>query len=67
MITFREGVSARELAFKLREGDPSIWVETSMTGEDSVNRIGIAIDSLLEGEEEEIVAAIKALLKRAAD
>ena len=67
MITFREGVSARELAFKLREGDPSIWVETSMTGDDSVNRIGIAIDSLLEGEEEEIVAAVKALLKRAAD
>jgi L-seryl-tRNA(Ser) seleniumtransferase len=59
MITFQEAVSARELAFKLREGDPSIWVETSMTGDDSVNRIGIAIDSLLEGEEKEIVGAIK--------
>ena len=59
MITFQGTVSARELAFKLREGDPSIWVETSMTGDDSVNRIGIAIDSLLEGEEKEIVGAIK--------
>ena len=66
MITFREGVSARELAYKLREGDPSIWVETSMTGNDSVNRIGIAIDSLLEGEEKDIVEAIKGLLKRRA-
>ncbi len=64
MITFRVGVSARELAYKLREGDPSIWVETSMTGDDSVNRIGIAIDSLLEGEEGEIVEAIKGLLKK---
>jgi hypothetical protein len=64
MITFRDGVSARELAYKLREGDPSIWVETSMTGDGSVNRIGIAIDSLIEGEEGEIVVAIKGLLKK---
>jgi L-seryl-tRNA(Ser) seleniumtransferase len=63
MITFQKAVSARELAFKLREGGPSIWVETNMTGDDSVNRIGIAIDSLLEGEEKEIVGAIKTYLR----
>jgi len=63
MITFREGISARKLAYRLREGNPSIWVETSMTGDDSVNRVGIAIDSLLEREEEEIVGAIQTILR----
>lgn len=62
MITFDDSVSAQELAFNIRKGDPSIWVETSMTGDTSLNQIGIAIDSLLEDEEEEIVTAIKALL-----
>jgi L-seryl-tRNA(Ser) seleniumtransferase len=64
MITFSQEISARELAFSLREGDPSIWVETSMTGDDSVNRIGIAIDSLLEGDEREIVDLIQAILRK---
>ena len=62
MITFDDSVSAQELAFNLRKGDPSIWVETSMTGDTSLNQIGIAIDSLLEDEEEEIVTAIKELI-----
>ncbi len=57
MVTFDDTVSARDLAFKLRELDPSIWVETSMTGKHD-NRIGIAFDCLNEYEEEEIVEAI---------
>jgi seryl-tRNA(Sec) selenium transferase len=63
MIAFDEGVSARGLAFSLREGDPSIWVETSMTGDDSDNRIGIAVDSFQKGEEEVIVSAIQETLQ----
>ena len=59
MIHFDERISARDLAFDLRRGDPSIWVETSMTGDASVNRIGIAIDSLGEGEEKVIVSTLK--------
>jgi len=59
MIHFDERISARDLAFDLRRGDPSIWVETSMTGDALVNRIGIAIDSLGEGEEKAIVSALK--------
>ena len=59
MIHFDERISARDLAFDLRRGDPSIWMETSMTGDPSVNRIGIAIDSLGEGEEKVIVSTLK--------
>ena len=61
MVSFDETVSARDLAFKLRELDPSIWVETSMTAEQD-NRIGIAFDCLNEYEEEEIVEALKKML-----
>jgi hypothetical protein len=35
--------------FSPRKGDPSIWVETSTTGDGSDKRIGIAVDSLREG------------------
>lgn len=49
------------VALRLRELDPSIWVETSMTGKKD-NRIGIAFDSLKEGEEKEIVEALKVML-----
>ena len=59
MISFDDRISARDLAFELRKGDPSIWVETSMTGDASVNRIGIAIDSLGEDEEKVIVSTLK--------
>lgn len=58
MITFDETVSAREVAFDLRKLDPSIWVETSMRGEID-NKIGVAFDCLNEGEEKEIVKALK--------
>jgi L-seryl-tRNA(Ser) seleniumtransferase len=61
MVTFDETVDARDLAFKLRELDPSIWVETSMTGAKD-NRIGIAFDCLNEYEEEEIVEAVRKIL-----
>jgi len=61
MVTFDDTVSARDLAFRLRELDPSIWVETSMTGEQD-NRIGIAFDCLNQYEEEEIVEAVKKML-----
>lgn len=64
MVTFNDSVSARELAFKLRELDPSIWVETSMTGKRD-NRIGIAFDCLNAGEEKEIVEALREMLPRA--
>ena len=59
MISFDDRISTRDLAFDLRKGDPSIWVETSMSGDASVNRIGIAIDSLGEGEEKVIVSTLK--------
>jgi uncharacterized pyridoxal phosphate-dependent enzyme len=61
MISFDDTVSARDLAFRLRELDPSIWVETSMTGQQE-NRIGIAFDCLNDYEEEEIVEAVKKML-----
>ena len=61
MITFDETVSARKIAFDLRKLDPSIWVETSMLGEID-NRIGVALDCLNEGEETEIVVALKEML-----
>ena len=61
MVTFEETFSAHDLAFKLRELDPSIWVETNMTGAQD-NRIGIAFDCLNEFEEEEIVEAVKKML-----
>ena len=61
MVTFDDTVSARDLAIRLRELNPSIWVETSMTGMQD-NRIGIAFDCLNEYEEEEIVEAIKKML-----
>ncbi len=61
MVAFDESISARELAFNLRKLDPSIWVETSMTGKMD-NRIGIAFDCLNEGEEKEIVDALRARL-----
>ena len=59
MISFDDRISARDLAFELRKGDPSIWVETSMTGDASANRIGIAIDSLGDDEEKVIVSTLK--------
>ena len=62
MITFLPSISGHELALNLREGDPSIWVETSMTGDKSLNQIGIAVDSLQDGEETLIVSAIKEAL-----
>ncbi len=46
-----------------QKGDPSNWVETSMTGDGSDNMIGIAVDSLREGEEEVIVSAIREMLR----
>lgn len=61
IVTFDQSISARDLAFSLRKLDPSIWVETSMTGKMD-NRIGIAFDCLNEGEEKEIVDALKAEL-----
>lgn len=61
MVTFDDSISARELAFSLRKLDPSIWVETSMTGKRD-NRIGIAFDCLNPGEEKEIVEALRAKL-----
>jgi len=60
MATFKDSISARDLAFSLRLLDPSIWVETSMTGKRD-NRIGIAFDCLNAGEEEEIVEALRAM------
>jgi L-seryl-tRNA(Ser) seleniumtransferase len=62
MITFDDRISARELAFDLRRGDPSIWVETSMTGDTSLNQIGIATDSLGKDEEKILVSALKEYL-----
>jgi hypothetical protein len=61
IVSFDGSVSARDLAFRLRKLDPSIWVETSMTGEKD-NRIGIAFDCLNEYEEEEIVEAVRKML-----
>ena len=61
MVTFDDSISARDLAFSLRELDPSIWVETSMTGKRD-NRLGIAFDCLNVGEEKEIVEALRAML-----
>jgi L-seryl-tRNA(Ser) seleniumtransferase len=61
MVTFDGSISARDLAFGLRERDPSIWVETNMTGKRD-NRIGIAFDCLNEGEEMEIVESLRAEL-----
>jgi L-seryl-tRNA(Ser) seleniumtransferase len=61
MVHFEDSISARDLAFNLRKLDPSIWVETSMTG-NMDNRIGIAFDCLIEGEEKEIVDALRARL-----
>ena len=61
MVTFDDSISARDIAIKLRELDPSIWVETSMTEKED-NRIGIAFDCLNEYEEEEIVEALKKIL-----
>jgi len=63
MVNFEDSISARDLAFSLRELDPSIWVETSMTGTRD-NRIGIAFDCLNVGEEKEILEAIKAILSK---
>ncbi len=59
MVHFEDSISARDMAFSLRKLDPSIWVETSMSGKRD-NRIGIAFDCLNEGEEKEIVDALKA-------
>jgi len=61
MVNFDDSISARDLAFSLRELNPSIWVETSMTGKVD-NRIGIAFDCLNEGEEKEIVEALRVKL-----
>jgi len=61
MVHFEDPISARDLAISLRKLDPSIWVETSMTGKRD-NRIGIAFDCLNEGEEQEIVDALRAKL-----
>lgn len=61
IISFDDTVNARDLALKLRELNPSIWVETSMTGAKD-NRIGIAFDCLNEYEEEEIVEAVRKIL-----
>ena len=63
MITFDETIPAADLAFNLRKGDPSIWVETSMSGVMTRNEIGIATDSLLPGDKEELVKGIKEVLK----
>ena len=52
-------LSAHELAFELRKGDPSIWVETYQR---SKSIIGIAFDSLLKDEERIIVEEIERLL-----
>ncbi len=62
MITFDDSISAADLAFSLRMGDPSLWVETSMSGVMTRNEIGIATDSLLEGDKEELVEGIKTKL-----
>ncbi len=59
MISFDHRTSARDLAFNLRRGDPSIRVETSMTGDASENWIGIAIGSLGKGEEKVVVSTLK--------
>lgn len=52
-------LTAYELAFKLRKGDPSIWVETYQRNQ---SIIGVAFDSLLEDEERIIVEEIERLL-----
>lgn len=62
IITFDKRVSARDIAFKLRKGDPSIWVETSMTGDTSKNQIGIAVDSLETDDEQKIIMEIEKIL-----
>jgi len=64
MITFNDSISAADLAFNLRKGDPSIWVETSMSGLLTKNEIGIATDSLLTGDKEELVEGLKNRLKK---
>jgi len=64
MITFDDSIPAADLAFNLRKGDPSIWVETSMSGLMTKNEIGIATDSLLTGDKEELVKGIKNRLKK---
>jgi len=64
MITFNDSISAADLAFNLRKGDPSIWVETSMSGLMTKNEIGIATDSLLTGDKEELVEGLKNRLKK---
>jgi len=52
-------LTAYELAFRLRKGDPSIWVETYQRNQ---SIIGVAFDSLLEDEERIIVEEIERLL-----
>jgi L-seryl-tRNA(Ser) seleniumtransferase len=63
MVTFDDSISARDLAFNLRKLDPSIWVETSMTGKKD-NRIGIAFDCLNADEEKVIVEGVKTILSK---
>jgi hypothetical protein len=63
MVTFKSNISGHQLAYDLRKGDPSIWVETSITGDISQNKIGIAIDSLQDGEEKLVTGAILRMLK----
>ena len=64
MVTFESSISGHQLAYELRKGDPSIWVETSLTGDISQNKIGIAIDSLQDGEEKLVTGAILGMLKQ---
>lgn len=52
-------LTAYELAFRLRKGDPSIWVETYQRNQ---SIIGVAFDSLLEDEERIIVEEIERVL-----
>ena len=52
-------LTAYELAFRLRKGDPSIWVETYQRNQPI---IGVAFDSLLEDEERIIVEEIERVL-----
>ena len=52
-------LTAYELAFKLRKGDPSIWLETYQRNQ---SIIGVAFDSLLVDEERIIVEEIERIL-----
>ena len=56
-IKEKEGLSAKDVVFKLRKGNPSIWINYLGS-----NNIGIDPSLLREGEEEILVSTISKML-----